>query len=74
MKKVIIILAVLFILINFSTLSALEEPKKDLPKVTAIRAAHLVDVKNGTVLEKPVILIEGERIKAAGPGRRRRIP
>ncbi len=68
MKKVIIILAVLFILINVSILSALEEPKKDLPKLTAIRAAHLVDVKNGTVLEKPVILIEGERIKAAGPG------
>jgi imidazolonepropionase-like amidohydrolase len=68
MKKVIIILAVLSILINVSTLSALEEPKKDLPKLTAIRAAHLVDVKNGTVLEKPVILVEGERIKAAGPG------
>ncbi|MGB9004913.1 MAG: amidohydrolase family protein [Candidatus Aminicenantales bacterium] len=68
MKKVIIILAVLFILINVSTLTALEEPKKDLPKLTAIRAAHLVDVKSGTVLEKPVILIEGERIKAAGPG------
>jgi imidazolonepropionase-like amidohydrolase len=68
MKKVIIILAVLFILINVSTLSALEESKKDLPKLTAIRAAHLIDVKNGTVLEKPVILIEGERIKAAGPG------
>ncbi len=68
MKKVIIILAVLFVLINVSILSALEESKKDLPKLTAIRAAHLVDVKNGTVLEKPVILIEGERIKAAGPG------
>jgi imidazolonepropionase-like amidohydrolase len=68
MKKVIIILAVLFILINVSTLSALEESKKDLPKLTAIRAAHLIDVKNGTVLEKPVILIEGERIKAAGAG------
>lgn len=68
MKKTIIFLAVLVILFYVSPLSGQGEPKKDIPKITAIRAAHLIDVKNGTVLEKPVIFIEGDRIKAVGLG------
>ena len=68
MKKTIIFLAILVIFFYVSPLSGQEEPKKDLPKITALRAARLIDVQRGTVLEKPVILIEGDRIKAVGPG------
>jgi imidazolonepropionase-like amidohydrolase len=68
MKKAIIFLAVLAILIYVSPISGQGEPKKNPPKITAPRASRLIDVRQGTVLEKPVILTEGERIKAVGPG------
>lgn len=42
-------------------------PEKVAPaKRVALRAARLVDVKNGRVLNNPVVLIEGERITAVG--------
>jgi imidazolonepropionase-like amidohydrolase len=34
----------------------------------ALRAAHMLDVRTGTVSKDAVILIDGERIKAAGSG------
>lgn len=38
------------------------------PLQTAIRAARLLDVKNGTLINNAVVLIEGERISAVGSG------
>ena len=38
------------------------------PLQTAVRAARLLDVKNGTLINNAVVLIEGERISAVGPG------
>ncbi|QRN99063.1 amidohydrolase family protein [Archangium violaceum] len=37
-------------------------------QVTAIRAGRLVDPEVGTALDNQVILVEGSRIKAVGPG------
>src|SRR6185295_12210675 len=38
------------------------------PRQTAVRAARLLDVKNGTLINNAVVLIEGERISAVGSG------
>jgi len=38
------------------------------PLQTAVRAARLLDVKNGTLIDNAVVLIEGERISAVGSG------
>src|SRR5436190_6478713 len=38
------------------------------PKLTAIRAGRLIDVKSGQVVSDAVILIEGEKITAVGKG------
>jgi len=38
------------------------------PLQTAVRAARLLDVKSGTLLNNAVVLIEGERISAVGSG------
>jgi len=35
---------------------------------TAVRAARLLDVKNGTLINNAVVLVEGERITAVGSG------
>ncbi|SDH53601.1 MULTISPECIES: amidohydrolase family protein [unclassified Duganella] len=34
--------------------------------ITAIKAAHMVDVRNGTLIDNAVVLISGEHITAAG--------
>lgn len=36
------------------------------PQVTAIKAAHMIDVRSGAVIDDAVVLIAGERISAAG--------
>jgi imidazolonepropionase-like amidohydrolase len=41
---------------------------REAPKRLAIRAARMIDVRSGGVINNAVILIEGERITAAGPG------
>lgn len=38
------------------------------PPRTAVRAARLLDVKSGTLVDNAVVLIEGERISAVGAG------
>ena len=38
------------------------------PKVTAVRAARMIDVRAGNVVENAVVLVENGRIKAAGAG------
>src|SRR5262249_55189097 len=45
-----------------STQSSKQPPK------TAVRAARLVDVKNSTLINNVVVVIEGERISAVGAG------
>lgn len=44
------------------------------PALIAVRAGHLFDSKNGTMLANQVVLIEGERITDVGPADRIQIP
>jgi imidazolonepropionase-like amidohydrolase len=44
------------------------------PQVIAIHAGHLVDTKNGQMLTRQVVLIQGERITEVGPEAQVRIP
>src|SRR5439155_5325544 len=44
-----------------------QQHTQNKPVVVALKAGHLVDVVNARVLEKQVLLIEGEKIKAIGP-------
>ena len=37
------------------------------PKIVVVRAARLVDPKNGTTIANPVVVIEDDKIKAVGP-------
>ena len=36
------------------------------PKLQAVKAARLLDVRKGAVLPRPVVLLEGDRVKAVG--------
>ena len=36
------------------------------PAITAIKAAHMVDVRSGTLIDQAVVLVSGDRITAAG--------
>jgi imidazolonepropionase-like amidohydrolase len=38
------------------------------PKAVALRAARMLDVKSGTIVRDPVVVVEGEKITAAGKG------
>lgn len=38
------------------------------PKVVAIRAAKLIDPKNGSTIANPVVIIEDDKVKAVGAG------
>jgi imidazolonepropionase-like amidohydrolase len=40
--------------------------KRETPQQTALRAARLIDVRNGITITNAMVLIEGERIKAVG--------
>jgi imidazolonepropionase-like amidohydrolase len=44
-----------------------EAAKSTPPKRIAVRAARMIDVRQGRVVENPVVLVEGDRITAAGP-------
>jgi imidazolonepropionase-like amidohydrolase len=48
------------------TQQATDNPRR--PLQTAVRAARLLDVKNGTLISNAVVLVEGERISAVGSG------
>lgn len=49
--------------------AAAQSPSQEMPKkLRAVRAARLLDVRSGTFIQNPVILIENERISAVGPG------
>jgi imidazolonepropionase-like amidohydrolase len=66
-KSVVFIIAFAFVAI-VSGLCGQAETRKDAPPVIVLLAGRLIDVQRGTVLEKPVILVEGDRIKAVGQG------
>jgi imidazolonepropionase-like amidohydrolase len=51
-----------------SLLLCIASAQPSLPKVTAIRAARLLDVKTGHYVSNPVILIQGDRIKSVESG------
>jgi imidazolonepropionase-like amidohydrolase len=40
--------------------------KPEIPRQTAVRAARLIDVRTGNTIPDPVVLIEGDRVKAVG--------
>lgn len=44
------------------------QDKPTAPKITVIKAGRLIDTEAGRVLENQVIVIEGNTIKAVGPG------
>ncbi len=53
------------LLVFILNVSLFGQDRKDIP-VTAIKAGRLLDVVNGKALEKQIILIEGDKIKAVG--------
>jgi imidazolonepropionase-like amidohydrolase len=58
------IVKLLFLILVSSLLGLGQSPTPH--KLIAIRCGRLIDVKNASVIEPAVILIEGERIRAAG--------
>jgi hypothetical protein len=51
-----------------SVLGAQGAPPGTSPETVAVRAARLVDPRSATTVTNPVIVIEGDRVKAVGPG------
>lgn len=51
---------------SFTTAPAQQAPPA--PKLLAVRAARMLDVKAGVLVANAVILVEGGRVKAVGPG------
>ena len=60
------LLSLLVILIVLAMLSLQSTARSQAPKVTALRAGRLIDVKSGNVTTNAVILVEGGRIKQVG--------
>ena len=48
-------------------LTVVPPPSPPPPPVIAIRAAAMLDVAAGRLVRDPVVIVEGERIRAAGP-------
>jgi imidazolonepropionase-like amidohydrolase len=53
--------AVGLVLLGWATTAAAQET------VIAVRAARMIDTRNGAVVERPVVVVRGDRIIAAGP-------
>jgi imidazolonepropionase-like amidohydrolase len=64
-------LVVLFCLFALPLFSQDAAPK---PKIVVIKAAHLVDVKAGRVLDQQVVVITGDRIEMVGPAGELKVP
>ncbi|HKX27722.1 MAG TPA: amidohydrolase family protein, partial [Blastocatellia bacterium] len=52
----------LFSILNDQSLSA----QQIEPKLVVVKAARLLDVRTGTLMAQPVVVIEGERITIVG--------
>jgi imidazolonepropionase-like amidohydrolase len=59
-------LIVAVFLISMTAVDTVAQQAAVRESVTAIRAGHVVDVENGRVLEKQVILLRGKKIEAIG--------
>jgi imidazolonepropionase-like amidohydrolase len=68
MKKMRLLVALALTLAALNAPSAQEKDAAPAPapKRTAVRAARLLDVRAGKVVQNPVVLVEGERITAVG--------
>jgi imidazolonepropionase-like amidohydrolase len=53
---------------------ALSQEPKSSPTVIALKAAHVVDVRAGRVLDRQTVLISGDRIEKVGPSPEVAIP
>ena len=53
---------------------ALSQEPKSSPTVIALKAAHVVDVRAGRVLDRQTVLISGDRIEKVGPSLEVAIP
>lgn len=61
------LLLLLLALSPLTLLSAQTAVKREAPKLTAIRAGRLIDVRSGNVINNALILVEDEKITAVGP-------
>jgi imidazolonepropionase-like amidohydrolase len=66
-KRIIPLVACLCFAISFTVISAQTVEPKQPPRRLAIKAGRLIDTKTGAVINNAIILIEGEKITAAGP-------
>jgi imidazolonepropionase-like amidohydrolase len=66
-KRVISLIACVYFSISFTVMSRQTSEPKQQPKRIAIKAGRLIDTKSGAVINNAVILIEGDKITAAGP-------
>jgi imidazolonepropionase-like amidohydrolase len=66
MKRILML--ILFIICSQLFTASGQDKKNELPERVAIRAGRLIDTKNGSIINNAVILIEGEKITAAGEG------
>ena len=69
MLKRVLILSVVLVVVGVQAARSQPGPAVPTPlPLTAIKAGRLVDPETGTTATNQVILVEGEKIKAVGPG------
>jgi imidazolonepropionase-like amidohydrolase len=68
MSKIVSALTTLFVVALSAAAGICEQAKPPVtpPKVVVVKAAKLIDPKTATVIANPVILIEGDKVKAIG--------
>lgn len=66
MKSTLFVKALLCLLLLPMPSPSQTQPAKPAPQRVAVRAGKMIDVKSGQVVNNAVVLIEGERITAAG--------
>lgn len=59
-------LIVLALFVSATISSSAQQNSVPSPKVTVVRAAHMLDVKSGRTIDNPVIVITGEKITSLG--------
>ena len=64
-RPIIVVTAALLVVLSTQTRAQNQPTEK--PKQVAVRAARLLDVKSGVLINNAVVLIEGERLFAVGP-------
>ena len=69
MRRILLFLAALILALSPPTFAQKQSTDNSKPSVQiAIRAARLLDVKTGALINNAVVLVEGERISAVGSG------